>query len=73
MTGGLMWFVTAASIAGVVLNNYRRRECFMIWIVTNTVWMVYDFMIGAMAQAAMFALYIVLSVWGLIKWSRKET
>ena len=70
MTGDLMWIVTAASVTGVVLNNLKRRECFVIWIATNTVWMVYDWKIGARAQAAMFALYLALSIWGLVMWSR---
>lgn len=61
-----------ASVIGVVMNNMKRRECFVIWIATNTVWMVYDWRIGARAQAAMFALYLVLSVWGLAMWSRKD-
>jgi nicotinamide riboside transporter PnuC len=71
MLADLMWVVTAASVIGVVLNNLKRRECFVIWIATNTVWMVYDWRIGARAQAAMFALYLALSICGLVMWSWK--
>ncbi len=70
--GDLTWLVTAASVAGVILNNLKHRGCFVIWIVTNSIWMVYDFTIGAQAQAAMFALYLGLSIWGLVKWSKER-
>jgi len=48
--GDLTWLVTAASVAGVILNNLKHRGCFVIWIVTNSIWMVYDWKIGARAS-----------------------
>lgn len=64
----MTWIITGLSIAGVVLNIYCRRECFLIWTVTNGAWMVYDWSIGAKAQATLFAVYLVLAIWGLLKW-----
>lgn len=63
-----MWFVTAVSIVGVILNIYGRRACFWIWIVTNAVWFAYDLWLGAYPQAALFAVYFALAVWGLCVW-----
>jgi nicotinamide riboside transporter PnuC len=68
----MMWLLTAASIMGVVLNNYRRRECFIIWIVANSSWMLYDWSIGAREQAVMFAVYLILSVWGFFQWGERK-
>ena len=67
----LMWLVTAVSIVGVILNIYRVRACFWIWIMTNAVWCVYDCWLGAWPQAALFAVYFVLAVWGLLVWKRE--
>lgn len=67
-----MWAVTVMSIIGVVLNTYKRKECFVIWIGTNSVWMVYDWHIGAHEQAAMMGVYLLLSVWGLVMWAREK-
>jgi len=67
-----MWFITALSLVGVVLNIYKRSECFAIWAVTNTAWMVYDYRLGAHSQAALFAMYLILALWGLWKWSREK-
>lgn len=64
-----MWFVTSMSLLGVVLNIYKRKECFIIWACTNFIWCVYDFSIGAIEQSALFAVYFALAIWGLIKWN----
>jgi nicotinamide riboside transporter PnuC len=67
-----MWIITLISLIGVILNIKKRRECFMIWTVSNFAWMVYDFKIGAYAQSALFAVYFVLAVWGLYEWKEKN-
>jgi len=69
----MMWLVTALSLAGVVLNIYKQPVCFALWCVTNAAWIAYDIAIGAHAQAAMFAVYLATSVWGLVKWTREKT
>ena len=64
----LTWPVTALSIIGVVLNIKRSRWGFAVWTVTNSFWMVYDYQIGAYAQSALFAVYLMLALWGLWEW-----
>ena len=66
-----MWLVTVASLVGTVANIKRLRWCFLIWFVTNIVWTVYDWRLGAPAQAALGAVYVGLAVWGFYAW-RKE-
>lgn len=63
-----MWTITALSLVGVLLNIYKRRECFWIWTATNFAWMCYDWHIGAHEQAVLFGVYFLLAVWGLKKW-----
>lgn len=65
-----MWMLTAASLAGVVLNIKKNKACFAIWAVTNAAWAVIDYMAGLTAQAALFAVYFCLAVWGLVEWRR---
>ena len=64
----ITWCVTALSIVGTVLNIKKQKCCFAIWCATNGFWAVYDFIIGAYAQAALFAVYLGLSLWGLWEW-----
>jgi len=66
--GDVMWVVTGLAIIGVILNIKKRRQCFYVWVVTNTAWMIYDYSIGAMAQSALFAVYVVLALWGIYEW-----
>ncbi|RQW89901.1 MAG: hypothetical protein EHM79_02015 [Geobacter sp.] len=65
--------LTMASLVGVVLNIRQNRACFYIWTVTNAAWAVVDFRAGLPAQAALFAIYFGLSVWGIIEWKRKSS
>ena len=46
------WIITLASIVGVVANIHRRRWCFWVWLCTNSLWMVIDFVAGLYAQAS---------------------
>lgn len=67
----ISWIVTAASLVGTVLNIKKNKACFIIWTVTNAFWAGYDFMIGAYAQAALFATYFCLALWGMWEWNRE--
>jgi nicotinamide riboside transporter PnuC len=55
-------------IAGVLLNNHRRRECFYVWLVSNTGWMMVDYNAGLYVQAGLFGTYLILAAHGLWKW-----
>jgi len=65
-----MWMLTAASLIGVVLNIKKNKACFAIWAVTNAAWAVIDYTAGLTAQAALFAVYFCLAIWGLVEWRR---
>jgi hypothetical protein len=76
MIGGdkMYWtyLITAASIIGTVANIYKKQWCFVIWLFTNSAWLVIDLMAGLYAQSVLFAVYIALSVMGLAKWGKKK-
>jgi hypothetical protein len=65
------WIITAFSLAGVVLNIYKKPSCFIIWAFTNSAWAIYDYCHGLYAQGALFTVYFALAIWGLIKWRKK--
>lgn len=67
-----MWMVTAASIIGTVANIYKKSWCFILWFFTNSLWCIYDYVIGAYAQSALFLVYVGLAVWGIYEWRVKE-
>jgi nicotinamide riboside transporter PnuC len=68
----LFWIITAFSLLGVYLNIKKKRICFVVWLFTNTSWAIIDFCMGIYPQSALFAVYALLSVWGLIAWRNNE-
>lgn len=68
----LMWLVTGLSIIGTILNIKKKSVCFIIWLITNSIWCVYDFIIGSYAQSALFFVYVLLAVWGIYEWMVKH-
>jgi hypothetical protein len=67
----MMWIVVLAALIGVVLNIYKKAVCFVIWFFTSSIWCIYDFAIGAYEQSALFAVYTLLAIWGIIQWRKK--
>lgn len=63
-----LWIVTLAAVVGNVLNVRRSRWCFIVWAVTNTCFICHNLAIGEYAQAALFGVYLALSVWGWFAW-----
>jgi len=66
------WLITIASIIGTVANIYKKKWCFWIWLVTNSLWLIIDFRAGLYAQAFLFGIYLLLAVWGLYRWNRDK-
>jgi len=64
------WAITLASIGGTVANIYKCRWAFGVWLVTNSTWVIYDYSKGMYSQAFLFAVYVLLAVWGLYQWRR---
>ena len=67
----LSWTTTVLSLSGVVLNIKRQRVCFYLWGVSNASWCLIDAYHGIWAQSALQAVYLGLSVWGIVAWKEK--
>jgi nicotinamide riboside transporter PnuC len=65
------WCVAVASLVGIRLNMLRRKSCFVVWLVTNAVWLWVNVRNGSYAQAVLFGCYLGLAVLGWWEW-RKE-
>jgi len=68
----ISWTVSFLALIGVILNVKKDRRCFVIWSFTNAFWMIYDWRLGAKAQSALFFVYFVLAIWGLLQWSKTK-
>lgn len=62
---------TAVAVAGVVLNNRRRRSCFWFWLCSNGVTLGIHLWAGLYGMALRDAIFLGLAAEGLILWRRE--
>jgi nicotinamide riboside transporter PnuC len=71
------WLLTALSIIGTLYNLQKRAAGWIIWTISNAGWIMSFTMKGLPAEATLFSVYLVLSVYGIFKWrqprSQKKT
>lgn len=66
----LPFYIVILSMIGTVLNLKKDWRGFIFWAVANTGLVYNNYRIGQYEQAFMFAIYLVLAVWGLFDWRR---
>ncbi|MDG4476164.1 nicotinamide mononucleotide transporter [Thiovibrio frasassiensis] len=62
------WILTGLSILGTLYNLQKRVAGWVIWSIANIGWIVCFFQKDMMAEAFLFSVYLVLSVYGIFKW-----
>ena len=63
--------LTLASICGAVLNARGDVRGFYCWLFTNAAWAIVAIYMGIYAQAALWIIYLGISIYGIRKWRRK--
>jgi len=72
MLDSLMFFVTLAAVVGAIANARKKRWSFLIWIVTNSVFVCYNWHLEAFSQVALFGVYVLISISGWINWGKQR-
>ena len=67
----LIWFNTIFAIFGTYLNAKQIRSGFIIWMLTNAVFMAYNIYMSSYAQATLFGVYFGLALFGWINWGKQ--
>jgi len=62
---------TAVAVAGVVLNNRRRRACFLFWLISNGLTLVVHAWAALWGLALRDAIFLALAVEGFARWGRR--
>jgi nicotinamide riboside transporter PnuC len=68
----LLWLNTIVAIVGTYLNAKQVRFGFIIWMITNAVFVVNNIVIGSFAQATLFGVYFFLAVYGWFSWGKQK-
>ena len=61
-----LWFIIALSLIGkicIIKNKYLWG--FMLWTITDSFLMLYNWSIGENAQSILFAIFLLFSIWGV--------
>ena len=66
------WAVTGIALAGVHLNNNRRRACFVLWWFSNAASFAIHYHAGMTGLAARDAAFFGLSIVGFIMWRNAD-
>ena len=61
------------ALTGNILVNFRKKLGFVIWTISNILWIAVNFL-GTLniPQVIMYLVYIMLNIQGFIVWSRKD-
>lgn len=65
------WMVTAVCLLGTAFNVKKMRVCFVLWIVGNVLWMLYDMKSGLYSRMVLDIVQLGFAIWGLIEWGKK--
>ena len=66
----MTWLIAFIAIMGVWLNIKKRWQCFVLWLISNGWWMLHNMRIGEYAQAVVFFVMFMFSIYGAYKWQR---
>ena len=69
----LIWCNTIVAIIGTYLNAKQKRFGFIIWMLTNAVFVAYNVYIASYAQATLFFVYFGLALFGWINWGKEKS
>lgn len=69
----LPWLFAAVALCGTIANSRRNKWGFLAWIASNLWMSISSIMAGLMAQGVLFFIYLILAIYGLVKWTRIES
>ena len=72
MTEAIGAIAGIVAVAGVVLNNYRMRLCFVFWLASNAMSAGLHVHAGLWSLAARDMVFLALAVHGWLAWGRKD-
>ena len=64
------WTLTGLSILGTLYNIQKKVAGWVIWTISNLGWVINFTRKGMVAEATLFSVYLVLSIYGIFKWMK---
>jgi len=67
----LFYSMTVLAIIATYLNTKKKKICFVLWIFTNTTFLIQSVYLKAWNLALLYLIYLGLAFYGLREWSIK--
>ncbi len=68
----MTWVLAIIAIIGVTLNIQKKPSGFIFYTISNIGWVVVNLQYEIYAQAILFMVFTVLSIYGWISWTFKK-
>ncbi len=68
----ILWFIAGITFAGTILNIFKNKICFILWIISNLFWCSFDYFNGDYPQASVFGINLIFSIVGYFTWRKSE-
>lgn len=68
----ISWVFALLALTGTILNSRRNKFGFFCWIASNLWMAVTSICAGLIPQGILFFIYLILAIYGIIKWSLIE-
>ena len=73
MANVLSVIALAFSLAGNILINVKRRSGYVVWIISNLLWIAVNYIDHLnVPQVIMYVTYTILNIWGLVRWYKED-
>lgn len=69
----ISYLVSACTLVGTIANAYQRRWGFLVWICTNSFWIIYNLINKEYSQVIVYAINLVVSIIGWFKWKTPKS
>jgi nicotinamide riboside transporter PnuC len=72
MAGYLELISAALGISGAILNVLKSKWGFALWIVGNSLWIIYGVITKQYFFMIQYIVFVSISIWGFKKWYKEE-
>ncbi len=66
------WVGFLLILFGYYLNAKKSIYCFLLWIIGNSIYFIYGFIIDALPVMAMSIFILIINIYGYYSWSNKS-
>ena len=66
------WILSGLTILGAIMNTFKNRWGFIVWIIANLGWIVFNIITETYSQIPVWLAMTVISMYGFISWSKAK-